>query len=268
MPMNDMSTKSALGLLLGLLLALPACFGSISQLESGKKVNTGKKKFDSYFDAVATLRDDVKDLKSDLFPIREPLTDELDLKEEIELPALISAVRKRAKKAKDYGVMLNLRLTPEPKLFHVKGKLDVDPRDEGMMRAVEEAASRAMTVFEQYSQLLAAIVQLDERRDKLAERIDRLDEDDPKRDVIETEIVGAGRVLAKAERKLRRDSRTLALYLVALAGAVDTGAMVSLDEECREAIEAKPKKRPRRKWRRPARPYKPPPKSGGDDFEM
>jgi len=260
-------TKKLLGLLLALLL-LPACFAGISQLETGKKVNTGKKQFDSYFDAVATLRDDVEELKSDLFPIREPLIDELDLKVKIELDALIAAVRKRAKKVKDYGVMLNLRLTPEPKVLHVKGKLDVDPKDEGMMRAVEEAANRAMTTFKQYSQLLQTIVQLDERRDKLAETIDKLAEDDPKRDIIETEIVGAGRVLAKAERKLRRDSRTLALFLVALADAVDTGALGSLEEQCREAIEAKPKKPAPRRWQQPARPYKPPPKSGGDDFEM
>lgn len=260
-------SKKLLGLML-VLLTLPACFAGISQLETGEKVNTGKKQFDSYFDAVATLRDDVAELKSDLFPIREPLTDELELKSQTELHALISAVRKRAKKVKDYGIMMNLRLTPEPKMVHVKGKLDLDPKDEGMMRAVEEAASRAMTTFKQYSQLLQTIEQLDERREKVAAAIDKLDDDDPKRDVIETEIVGAGRVLAQAERKLRRDSRTLALFLVSLADAVDTGAIASREEECREAIEAKPKTKPRPKWQQPTRPYKPPPKGGGDDFEM
>ena len=100
-----------------------------SLLESGEHVSTGKKPFDAFFDQVAELRDKVAGFDSDLFPVREPLTDEMKLDVDIAMADLIATVQKRATKLRDFGVTLNLRITPEPKLLSARGKLEVDERD-------------------------------------------------------------------------------------------------------------------------------------------
>lgn len=249
-------------LTVALLLGLTACAGvPDSKLEQGDHVSTGKRRFDAYFDEVAELRDKVEGFDSDLFPVREPLTADLDLDVDVTMADLIAAVRKRAVKLRDFGVTMNLRLTPEPTLISDRGKLEVDTRDEQLMGAVEESARRALSTFREYRVLLERSVELEVARADLAERYDRLDPKDPERDRIKAEILGAGRVLDAAESKLLRDSRTLGLYLVSLVDAVDTGAIESQEAKCEEKKTQKPGPRPRR-------PYRPPPQPAGDDFEM
>ncbi|MBW2523561.1 MAG: hypothetical protein JRI23_05275 [Deltaproteobacteria bacterium] len=224
-------------------------------------MSTGKRVFDGFFDEVAELRDKVEGFDSDLFPVREPLTDDLKLDVDVTMAELIQAVRKRAVKLRDFGVTMHLRLTPEPKLISARGKLDVDTRDEQLMGAIEESARRGLTAFREYGKLLEASAELETRRAQFAERYDKLDPNDPERDRIKAEILGAGRVLDAAERKLLRDSRTLGLYLISLADAADTGAVEAQEAKCEEKKPTKPKG--------PRGPYRPPPRpAGGDDFEM
>ncbi len=254
-------------ILLGsLLVAVAACSLSTSQLESGECPTTGKTSFDEYFEAVATLRDEVEELDPDLFPIREPLTEELNLDEDISLFDLVAKVRERAIKFRDYGVMLNLRLTPRAELLKVAGQLEMDPEDEAVLTAVETSATRAMSAFGEYAELLEEAAKLQRERAELAERLDSVSADDEAHDLIKTEIVAAGRVLAEAQRKLLRDCRTLALYAVELARAVDTGAMEHLVGECPEVVEPKPCKPPKKPAWKPG--PGPAPRPPDQDFEL
>lgn len=253
-------------------------FGSTqSQLEQGESVETGRRSFDEYFEAVAELRDEVDSLDDDLFELREPMVEVLETDVEISLPALLDETRRRAGKFRDFGVTLNLRLTPNPKLVRAHGELEPDDKQLSLLAAVEQSADRGMKTFRQYSGLLERAVGLEAKRSELAEQIDRLPDNFAKRELVETEIVAAGRVLRQIESKLTKDTRTIAHFLLGLAAAVDTGAWDGHEEKCAEALaafEEKKKdkgrggKRPPRGGRPPRRPPPTPPAGGGGDFEM
>ena len=259
------------------------CFGNKSQLVAGKRVSTGKRNYDSYFEKVMDVSEKVDALDSDMFPLREPLTTALDLDEDVGMPDLLYATKKRASTLKGYGVRANLQLTATPTVIVERGEMREDEQDEALFKAVQEASVRAMATYKEYSALLDEIVELDEKRGPLAERIDRLGPNHPQRSRIEAELVGAGRVLETAERKLLRDTRTVAHYLVGLSEAIDTGALESRESKCEEAINnaGKPRwKRPRPRPRprpggggggvrpRPKPKPAPAPAGGGGDFDM
>jgi hypothetical protein len=264
--------QKILGWLCGaaLFLGSVGCFGpSSSALERGEPLTTGQQRFDDYFAQVAALRDKVQGFDSDLFPVRQPLTEQLGLNSDASMRELMAKVRERADKLRSFGLTMGLVLSPTPKVVTQKGKLDADVEDERVVLAVEDSAKRAYTTFKEFGELARQAATLDAQRGGLAEHIDKLDATDPNRGVIEDEIVAAGRVLEQAQDKLLKDSRTLGLYLMWLSEAVDTGAAASQDKECEQAIAGKP---PTKKPGKPVGPLPkgPParPPGGGDDFEM
>ncbi len=260
-----------------------ALFATDSLIEQGEPVDTGRRRFDAYFEAVGALRDKVDKLDSDLFPLRQPLVEELDLSVDVALGDLLDATRKRVGKMGDFGVTMTLRLRPTPTVVDERGELEADDKQESLIKAIEESANRAMQSFADYSALLDQANELDNKRAELAERIDKLPPDVDK-DLVEREIVGAGIVLRESEKRLIKDTRTISHFLVGLVASVDTGAIGARQTRCEEAIafqaenkkkkkkKAKPKGRPRwrpRPGRRPAAPPKPRPRpGGGGDFEM
>ena len=257
------------------------CGAGSSQLVLGKRVSTGKRNYDSYFEDVIDISEKVEALDSDLFPLRQPLTEILNVDVDASLPALLYATKKRAAKLKNYGVTANLQLTANPTVLIERGTMREDEKDEALFKAVQEAAVRAMATYLEYSTMLDQIVELDEKREPLAERVERLDPNHPQRKRIEVELVGAGKVLANAEKKLLRDTRTVAHFLVGLTDAVDTGALEQQATKCNEALEnaSKPRwgrrsggrtrPRPRPAGRPRPRPApRPAPAGGGGDFDM
>ena len=123
-------------------------------------------------------------------------------------------------------MQLDLRLQPKPEVVVERGNLEADAKDETMAMAIQQSAERGMEAFVKYSQLLELGAQLDRERAQLAEGIDKLPPQyADKKDLIETEIVAAGRILKDAERKLLRDARTLSHFLLGLANSVQSGAL-------------------------------------------
>jgi hypothetical protein len=245
-----------------------ACVGTKgSLLERGESVTCGQKRFDDYFDAVAQLRDKVEGIDSDMFPVRQPLTEQLESGVDTSMAELLAKLRDRVEKLRGFGMTMALTLSPEPRVVVQKGKLEADLKDERLALAVEDSAKRALTTFKELGQLLAKASELELARAELAERINKLDPKEPNRDLIEDEVVGAGRVLDKAQQKLLGDSRTLALYLISLSLAADTGATAP-DVQCAEPS-GKGAKKPPKTGPGPKGPPPPPrPPTGGEDFEM
>jgi len=279
--------------LLGALMLTPSLggcglFSSTTKVESGERVNTGRGRFDSYFREVQDLHERVQDLKDDdLFALREPLVAQLDVEVDVGLGNLMLATQKRVSKVKGYGVRLSLHLAPAARLEIARGGVEINDKDEKLIKAIESSAKTAMTSFADYTKLLEEVSQLEVERAKLADRIDSLPKQfASKKGMIEDEIVGAGRVLRDSERTLLAKTQVISHFLLGLSTAVETGARTARIDECDEAIAAKKeqekkktpwwkkKGRPRPRWRPPpggARPRpkpQPPPTGGGGDFEM
>jgi hypothetical protein len=229
-----------------------------SQIEKGEHVETGRRNFDEYFEEVSSLREKVDGLDSDLFPLRKPLVEMMELDVDVALGTLLEETKKRVGKFHDYGISLTLQLRPTAQVIEDRGDLEPDQRDESLVKAIEESAQLSMQVFTEYSQLLNKAAELDAQRGELADRIDKLPPTYDK-ELIGREIVGAGKVLKKTEEKLLRDTRTVSHFLLGLVDAVDTGALAARQTRCEEAIaavkeEPKPVTKPR-----PGRPPRPRP---------
>ena len=270
------------GLVLGCILGcIPLATGCVGHSESlivqDQRVESGRREFDSYFEEVDDLRDQVEQLDSDMFAVRERLVEELDVSPNIALGTLLEKTRKRVEKAKGYGTALTLALSPRPRIIVVAGETG-DEADDRFGTAIEQSAEKALDKFKAYTELLERASALDSRRNELAERIDKLPKQyEDKRGLLETEIVGAGEVLRDVERKLLRDTRTLSHFLVGLTTAVNSGGLEARSETCDEAIafmeEEKKKKEKKAKWRgrwrgRPRGRPAPKPRPAGGDFEM
>ena len=230
-----------LGLFLACLFSsvplMTGCFGHTESLiVQDQRVDSGRREFDSYFEEVDDLRDQVEQLDSDMFAVRERLVEELDVSPDIALGTLLEKTRKRVEKAKGYGTALTLTLSPRPRIIVIAGEAG-DERDDRFGTAVEQSAEKALDKFKAYTELLELASALDSRRNELAERIDKLPKQyQDKRDLLETEIVGAGEVLRDVESKLLRDTRTLSHFLVGLTTAVNSGGLETRSEKCDEAI--------------------------------
>jgi hypothetical protein len=205
-------------------LSLGCLGGSQARIEKGEPVDSGRRDFDDYFNKVGELRDKVKGLDPDLFTMREPLVEAMDLDTETPFARVLYETRKRVGKAKDYGLAMNLLLTPQVKVVQERGELASDEKVEGLARAIEESATRALTTYREYRALIDRSAELDDERNRMADKLSRTPASFTNRDLVARELVAAGRVLRDAETKLLRDSRTIAHFLVGLADAADTGA--------------------------------------------
>ncbi len=242
--------RSAAAITVGCLLAGCSLFGAPDQgpsrIEQGRSVDTGRRRFDAYFAEVAELREKLSARDSDLFLVRQPLVDEMSVGVEAPISAVMAATRERVEKLKGYGVLLDLRLTPTPIVISQTGELAPDDNEDALLKAIQESALRGMSTFREYQQLSAVAEQLDAARGELAEDISRLPADFQKTELVEVELVGAGRVLDGVKQKLAEDTKSLALYLVALSEAVGTGGADLRDTSCDEALAKYKPVRPKR----------------------
>ncbi|MEM9696765.1 MAG: hypothetical protein AAGA56_29785, partial [Myxococcota bacterium] len=237
-------------------------------------VTTGRMLFDKYFREVWAFRNEVEGLDSDMQPMKRPLVRELNLDDSAPLGQLMDATRKRLDKVRTFGVMTSLRVTPEPQVVYFEGeKGKRQDEDKPFFSAIEKSAEAALGEFQEYHALLDRLAQLQQKRGELAERLDR--EPPALRKLLRKEIGGAGAVLDETEKKLLRNARTVAHFVLLLAQATDTGANENLKRRCEEltekgACKKPPATRTRRRWRPPrGRPVprpRPPPSGGG--FEM
>jgi len=248
-------------------VALAGCVPTNSLVEKGQRLRTGKDRFDTYLGEVLELSQRVSRLDSDLFPLRQPLTEAFDVGVDTPLLRLMVVTRERIGKLKSFGVTTSLRITPSPIVVVHHGDFSHDEVDEVTLRAVQESAVRTLTTYREYAQDLELATRLEEARTKLGEQVERLGQASPDRAKIEAELAGAGRLLGKVKSKLLTDMRTCSLMLVALAEAVDTGGATDRDTSCDEAMAH---------WKPARRTYgrarvggaAPPPKKGGGDFDM
>jgi hypothetical protein len=251
------TTWARLGRLLSLALvalAIGCAASNQSLLEKGDRVDSGRRDFDQYFEEVAELRDDVKKLDDkQLFLMREPLIESMEIDPEINLATLLDETRRRVGKLRDFGITLDLLLTPQPKMVIDRGEMNSED-DKGLPQAIQESAERAMTFFKQHQELLERVAVLESKRAEAAERLDKLPTEYEKREMLETEIVGAGRVLGGVREQLLDNTQGIAHFLVGLSTVSDTGARTAYDDRCERAIavydEQEQKKQQRASWQK------------------
>jgi hypothetical protein len=132
----------------------------------------------------------------------------------------------RAKKLSDKGVFLHLELTPEAHMLTARGKVDLGPENEGLLRSMEEAARTGLEMRKRFATLAARAAELEKKRVDLRAQAPADFRDGPqdKRDRIILELDGATAVLAEALDKSTNAAGSAARFAVELAQALETGA--------------------------------------------
>jgi hypothetical protein len=208
---------------LGLGMSSAACGGpSPARVEQGQPVSTGDADFDAFFKQVDEARTESMRADKDVAQARAALITALGLPADAGLDVTVKEAGDRAKKLKDESsVLLHLELTPEARLVSTKGK-PLDDKGEATLKAVEEAAKSSIAVMQRLNKIAARVAELQSARRGLREKTratfgGRAEE-------IERELDASEGVLARAAELGDKSAGLASQFVLALAGAVETGA--------------------------------------------
>jgi len=161
----------ALGAFVAIVLALPAvigagCFNTQSHLQRGEAYATGNPKYDDFFKEVIALRADAERAPSEEVAARQDLVTALGLEAKTDIAQTVGETRDRAKKLRDYGVMLHLELTPDVKLVTAKGK-QVDDPPPALVSGVVESTRKSLDLTRHLDDMMRHASDLEKKRVEL-----------------------------------------------------------------------------------------------------
>lgn len=243
-----------------------------SQIEQGQALTTGTEPFDAFFQAVRAIREEAQKAGDEVAGARAGASRTLGLEASADVGEALLAVRARAAKLRDGGVLLHLELTPEPKLVSSSGKAKVEASDKLVLDALEESAKSSLAVSRRLDELAGRALGLQKQRTALETESQAAfsGADAARRDELRREIAGAERVLAEAADLGSKHAALAAKFALDLAQALETGAGSAKPAPAKPGRRGPPSGGGRPATPAPAGPTPtptPPKPSGGDDFE-
>jgi hypothetical protein len=264
--------------------ASAGCGAPVPHVAQGEAFTTGNTPFDEFFTAVREVRTEALAAPKDEEAGHASLIKALGLEPATQTAMALDETGLRAKKLRDKGILLHLEISPEPKLIAVRGRADLGPDGEALLRAMEDAARTSLEMQKRLAAVAARAVELEKRRVELRGEAPAAFRDDKqaKRDEIITELDAAKGVLADAGAGASQAAGAAARFVVELVQAAETGGGAMLDPGRLARAKKGPQPAappiktasgghaaPAPKTVAPAAPAPPPQKKpkGGDDFE-
>jgi hypothetical protein len=210
-----------------LALAVTAgCAAPVALVTRGEVVSTGNPTYDDFFAAVRQIHTEAVAAASDEQSAHVALIRALGLEPTAKRTLAIDESGLRAKKLSDKGVFLHLELTPEAHMLTARGKVDLGPESEALLRAMEDAARTGLEMRKRFATLVARATDLEKKRIDLRAQAPADFRDGPqdKRDRVILELDGATAVLAEALDKSSLAAGSAARFAVELAQTLETGA--------------------------------------------
>jgi hypothetical protein len=219
-------------ILAGVLGATSAgCAAPAPHVAQGEAFTTGNPTFDDFFTAVREVRAEALAAPKDEEAAHAGLIKALGLEPTALTAMALDETGLRAKKLKDKGILLHLEISPDTKLIAVRGKADLGPDGEALLRAMEDAARTSLEMQKRLAAVAARAVELEKRRVDLRGEAPAAFRDDKqaKRDEIITELDAAKGVLADAGTGASQAAGAAARFVVELVQAAETGGGAMLD---------------------------------------
>ncbi len=205
--------------------ALVSCFSTTSHLQRGEAYATGNPKYDDFFKEVIALRADAERAPAEEVGARADLLTALGLESKTEIGITVSETRERAKKLRDYGVMLHLELTPDVKLVTAKGK-QVDDPPPALVSGVVESTRKSLDLTRHLDDVMRHASDLEKKRIELRGDAQGMFRALPqvKRDEITSELDSAQEVLLGIGDTAKKSAGRASEFVVGVVQAVETGA--------------------------------------------
>jgi hypothetical protein len=205
--------------------ALLSCFSTTSHLQRGEAYATGNPKYDDFFKEVIALRADAERAPAEEVGARADLVTALGLESKTEIGVTVSETRERAKKLRDYGVMLHLELTPDVKLVTAKGK-QVDDPPPALVSGVVESTRKSLDLTRHLDDVMRQAQDLEKKRIQLRGESQDMFRALPqvKRDEIASELDSAQEVLTGIGETAKKSAGRASEFVVGVVQAVETGA--------------------------------------------
>jgi hypothetical protein len=252
-----------------------ACSPPPSHVAQGEPFSTGNAAFDDFFSAVREVRTQALSARDDAEGAHAGLVTALGLDAKSKTSAALDEAGARAKKLQEKGVLLHLEIAPEPKFVTVRGKAEVGPESESLLKAMEGAVRSSLETRKRLASVAAHAAELEKRRADLRDQAQAAfkEEKQPKRDEIIAELDASKAVLTDAGEGASRAAGAASRFVVELVQVVETGGGVT-PEVPRPATPRK-KGQPGPRVASPTRaapaaapaPAPTKKKKGGDDFE-
>jgi hypothetical protein len=224
-----MRTAIALGLFS---LAIGAgCATPTPRVVTGAEFSTGNSAYDEFFAAVRAVRADALAAQNDESASHAGLIKALGLEAASPASLAIDEAGVRAKRFQEKGVLLHLEIAPEPHLVAFKGKAEIGPDNEALLKSMEEAARSSLEVRKKLAAVAARAQELEKKRATLRADAPATFRQDPqaKRDEIIAELDAAKQVLADAADAASRGAGSASRFVVELVQSVETGAGALLE---------------------------------------
>ncbi|MFT3766721.1 MAG: hypothetical protein QM820_14585 [Minicystis sp.] len=202
------------------------CAAPVPYVVRGEALTTGNTTYDDFFVAVRQVRSEALAAATDEDAAHAGLVKALGLEATTRRALAVDESALRAKRLSEKGVLLHLELTPDAHLLTARGKVDIGPDGEALLRSMEEAARAGLEMRKRFAAVAARAAELEKRRVDLRAKAPADFRDGPqaKRDELVTELDAAQGVLADALEKANRAAGASARFAVELAQAVETGA--------------------------------------------
>lgn len=217
-----------------------------SRIMQGEKVEVGNEKYDEFFGRVIDLKSRAQEADGKESP-RKILSEAVGASETTPADEVIVATKTKASDLKTKGARYFMAISPAVKLYG-EGKA------KEFEKAVESAATQGLKRSEELRGMANEVRELLGKIDGLKNEVATDFAEPPKRDEVMRELEASKLVLETAELKAKSESGEALSFVIALAGAVDTGGA-----EAAAASEVAATPKPGRPTGRPTGAAQPPP---------
>jgi hypothetical protein len=141
-----------------------------ARIQQGEAISTGNAAYDKFLQQVLDTRADAARAEKEAEEARAELAKALELDAKTAtLDEILERMSERAKKLRDKGVLLHLKLTPDAELVSIV-KRPMDPWGEDMLKAVEASAKKWLALIKRMDKLSSRAAALEKQRSDLVKR--------------------------------------------------------------------------------------------------
>lgn len=213
---------AGLTLLGALALGSAGCARSPSRVELGQTVTTGNGEYDAFFTQVLAARDEAMKAGKDAVEARASLVRALDLDRGAPADKAVQVAGESARKLREKGVLMHLELTPEVRLVSVRPPRPIDASTEALLKSVEETAKSSYALVRRLGELTKRTTELQKKRSELRDKAPAVFGE--RKDDVVRELNAAELVISDATEQSVDHGGQTSRFLIALTGAVETGA--------------------------------------------
>ena len=205
---------------------ISGCATPIPRVARGESMTTGNATYDEFFTSVQKVRSEALAAATEEDTTHAGLVKALGLEPKTTRELAVDETGLRSKRFVEKGVLLHLEIAPEARMLSVRGKTDLGPDGEGLIRSMQDAAKGALEMRRRFAIVASHAADLEKKRVDLRGQAPATFRDDPqaKRDEIIAELDAARAVLTEAQEKANASAGSAARFVVELAQAVETGA--------------------------------------------